>query len=386
MSADAVTGFLYQRSERFFAQAAHGIRELASDELRELGARKTGLTGGGVHFHADLATAVAITYSTRLSARILAPLIVFDCHSDRYLHRTATKMEWERLLDPAMTFAIVANVANSHIRHSLYATQVLKDAIVDRFRERTGTRPSVDRRAPDLTLNLHIADNRATISVDLGGESLHRRGYRTEGGEAPMQETVAAAILRLTGWDGEGPLVDPMCGSGTLLAEALIRGARLPAGMLRKRWGFERLPDFDAEAWRRTRKDAGAAIRHLPAGRLSGSDAAPDILDIARRNLDALPGGKRVTLRRAAFQELEPIANATIVSNPPYGVRLGRPEDAGALMKELGDFLKQRCPGCTAWLYFGERELIKRVGLKPAQKIPLRAGGLDGRLVKYEMW
>ncbi len=386
MTGKAPTEFLYIRSGRYFAQVAHGLREMASEELLELGAEKTGLARAGVHFHADREAAYRIVRESRLVTRVIAPLIIFDCHSDKYLHRTAKKMEWERLLDPTMTFRIAANVGQSRIKHSLYAAQVTKDAIVDRFREATGERPSVDTKTADLTLNLHIANDRATIGVDLGGESLHRRGYRTEGGVAPMQETVAAAVIRFSGWDGERPLVDPMCGSGTLLAEALMRVGRIPAGFLRPTWGLERLPDFDAATWRKVREAGDAGRRDVASGTISGSDRAKEAIARSRANLAALPGGDAIVLRRRAFQDLDPLDGVTIVSNPPYGLRLGNPEKTAALMKEFGDFLKQKCRGSSAWLFFGDRELIKSVGLKAARKIPLRAGGLDGRLVKYEMW
>lgn len=378
--------FLYERTGRYFAQAAHGVRELASEELIELGATKTGLSSGGLHFHADRAAAYRIAYESRLVARVLAPLIIFDCHSDKYLHKTAEKMEWERVLDLDTTFAISANVSGSNVRHSLYASQVLKDAIVDRFRKATGKRPSVDTKTPDVALNLHIADNRATISLDLVGEAMHRRGYRQDGGDAPMQETLAAAVLRHTGWDGETPLVDPMCGSGTLLAEAWMHARRLPSGLLRTRWALERLPDFDADTWKRVRDEAVTRRRNPKPGLLTGSDASGRAIDLARENLHALPGGSGIQLRVSPFQQLDALQNVTIVSNPPYGMRLGRTGEAGALMKEFGDFLKQKCSGSTAWLYFGDRELIKSVGLKPARKIPLRAGGLDGRLARYDLW
>jgi putative N6-adenine-specific DNA methylase len=340
----------------------------------------------GLHVHAEPEAIYRILYESRLLTRVLAPLLVFDCHSDRYLYRTAKKLEWSALLDPDSSFMIVANVSQSRISHSLYAAQVLKDAIVDRFREETGRRPSVNTVTPDVVLNLHVRADRATVSVDLGAGSLHRRGYRIDGGEAPMQETVAAAVIRLSGWDGTTRLVDPLCGSGTLLAEAHMAHARIPAQLLRERWGLQRLPDFDRAVWDRVRERARAAIRDVAPGLVSGSDADAAVLATARSHLDRLPGGPGVALRCVPFQDLDEIEHATIVTNPPWGIRLGERDAAQTLLAQLGDFLKQRCRGSTAWLYFGDRELVKSVGLKPARRIPLRAGGLDGRLVAYELW
>lgn len=377
--------FLYRRAGRYFAQVAHGLREAAAEELGALGAEKIGLARAGLHVHAEPEALYRMAYESRLVTRILAPLLIFDCHSDRYLYKTAKQIDWPSFLSADSRFHVVANVSRSRIRHSLYAAQVLKDAVVDRFRDDTGARPSVEMETPDWVLNLHVHNDRATISVDLGAGSLHKRGYRVRTVEAPMQETVAAAALRLAGWDGTTPLVDPMCGSGTLLAEALYLASGLPAGKLRSRWGLHALPDFDADLWESVRGRADAARRDVPEGRITGSDRDADAVDAARANLGRVPGGSAVVVSRRRFQDLAPLDNVTIVTNPPYGIRLEK-DRVAALMKELGDFLKQKCRGCTAWVYFGERELIKSLGLKSARKIPLRTGGLDGRLVRYDLW
>lgn len=377
--------FLYQKHGRYFAQVAHGLRELAAEELEALGAEKTGLARGGLHVHADQAMAYRLVYRSRLISRLLAPLITFDCHSDKYLYRTAQRIDWPELFGLGDTFSITANVGESAITHSLFAAQRLKDAIVDRFRADVGDRPSVDASHADVVLNLHIWKNRATISLDLGSGSLHRRGYRLESGEAPMQETVAAAILHLTGWNGEQDFLDPMCGSGTIVAEAWMRSRGLPAGMLRPKWGVSYLPDFSESAWNDVQKLAKPAESGRTLGRISGSDRDARAIQQAQANVNRLPGAK-IALERRPFQALEGIENTTIVTNPPYGLRLDNPTEAGLLMKEFGDFLKQKCQGSTAWVYFGQRELMKSVGLRTAAKIPLRTGGLDGRLAKYELW
>ena len=196
-----------------------------------------------------------VNYMTRLATRVLAPLLTFDCHSDKYLYKTAYSIPWSELLSVKSTFAIDANVTASRIKHSQYAAQKLKDAIVDQFREESGVRPNVETRDPDIWLNLFIRNNKATISFDTSGGSLHRRGYRVASVEAPMQETVAAAIIRYTGWDGARQLYDPMCGSGTLLAEAAMHYCRIPAGYLRKKFGFMRLPDFNNSLWKKIKQD-----------------------------------------------------------------------------------------------------------------------------------
>jgi putative N6-adenine-specific DNA methylase len=378
--------FVYQKNNSYFAQVAENVESLAERELAALGATQVNPVYRGVYFTATHEALYRIIYQTRLCTRVLAPLLHFDCHSTKYLYKTARSIPWVELFDREQTFVITATVSDSKITHSQYASLCLKDAIVDQFQEKFGGRPNVDKRNPDLVFNLHIHKNTAVISLDASGSSLHRRGYRQEAVEAPMQESLAAAILDLTQWDGERRLIDPMCGSGTLLCEALMRYCRIPAAYLRERFGFMRMPDFAPEAWQRVKNEADSRIRDLPDGLITGSDAGKLAVRAARINLGQLPNGKEVVVRTSRFQELEPISNAVIVANPPYGVRLGAQAEAAALVGELGSFLKHKCTGSTAYLYFGDRELVKKIGLKPAWKKPLSNGGLDGVLAKYEMY
>ncbi len=375
----------YQEHGAFFAQCADGLEETASEELAMLGAREAVPAYRGIRFRADMTTLYRLNYESRLCSRILAPLITFDCHSTKYLHRTATGIDWESLFDVDRTFMVTSTVSQSLVRHSQYAALCLKDAVVDRFRERTGRRPDVERLSPDITLDLHIERNRATISLDTSGGSLHRRGYRTGGFKAPMQETVAAAIIRMSGWDGATPLRDPMCGSGTLLAEALMSCSRIPAGYLRERFGFESMPGFSREDWMGVRGRADAAIRPLPGGLLEGSDVDPEAVSACRRSLSGLPSGDDVPVVTADFETLEGFPSCTIVTNPPYGMRMGDRQATGDLLKRFGDFLKRRCPGSTAFVYFGDRSLMGSIGLRPAWRRPLRSGQLDGRLARFDM-
>lgn len=378
--------FTYQKTNRYFAQVADGLEELAAAELETLGAGNCRPAYRGVYFEADRAGLYRINYRSRLCTRVLALLLRFDCHSTKYLHKTAIKLPWEALLDPEKSFAVQANVSHSKIRHSQYAALCLKDAIVDYFRDRCGRRPSIDTRNPDVWLNLHIESNKAAISIDTSGGSLHRRGYRQDSIAAPMQETVAAAIVRLSGWDGDQPLYDPMCGSGTLLCEALMQYCRIPAGYLRKRFGFEALPDFDPAVWQRVKKEADQRIRALPPGLIGGSDMSREAVQATKANCALLPHGKKVQLRSRRFQELDGVENSVIICNPPYGIRLQRNSNMDLFMREFGTFLKQRCRGSSAYLYFGAAGLVKKIGLRPAWKKPLKSGGLDGLLVKYELY
>ena len=378
--------FDYQRTNRFFAQVSEEMQALGVEELTRVKARNVSPAYRGIYFEADKAALYRINYTSRYFTRVLAPLLTFNCHTTDYLYKKAMGLNWGELFSVDKSFAIFATVTHSQITHSRYAALCLKDAMVDHFRESYGRRPRIDKMNPYVWINLHITYNRATISLDTSGGSLHRRSYRQATVEAPMQETVAAAIIRLTEWDGSGPLYDPMCGSGTLLIEALMHYCRIPSGILRDRFGFECLPDFDRSLWLALKCQEDEAIRPVSRGVIAGSDLSPEAVDATRKNAVSLPYGHEIDLKVCDFQGIEGLPNTTIVVNPPYGVRLGTKENAGRLYRLLGDFLKQRCQGATAYIYFGDRSLIPEIGLKPAWKRPLRNGGLDGRLSKFEIY
>ncbi len=378
--------FTYQKSGRFFAQIGEGLEDLGKNELQELGAHEIRPGHRGFYFSADKSSLYRLNYCSRLLSRILAPLIRFDCHSAKYLYKTACNIDWSLLIDLKKTFAVKANVSHSRINHSQYASLCLKDAIVDTFRKKTGKRPGVDTKNPDVLFNLHIQNNKATIYLDTSGSSLHRRGYRSQSVAAPMQEIVAAAIIRMSGWDGSKPLVDPMCGSGTILSEAMMHHCKIPAGFLRKKFGFESLPDFDARLWYSVKEKIGKQIRELPIGLISGFDQSEEAIKAAKANISNFPQGKNIPLSVKPFQKIATLQNNVIICNPPYGIRMDTDAKIKDFMKQVGDFLKQRCKGGDAYLYFGNRELIKNIGLKPSWKKILKSGGLDGRLVKYSLY
>jgi putative N6-adenine-specific DNA methylase len=371
---------------RYFAQIADSLKEAGAKELAELGAEDVRPEFSGIRFRADTSGLYRINYLTRLLSRCLAPLISFACPDTDTLYEKAKQIAWEDFFSKGNTFAVSGNVSNSAISHSKYAALRLKDAVADYFKEKSGQRPNVSVRNPDILLNLHIRNDKAVISLDTSGGALHRRGYREETVAAPMQETVAAAIIRFSQWDGSVPLYDPLCGSGTLLCEALMAYSHIPAGVFRNRFGFESLPDFDSAVWKQEKKEADGHIRELPQGLVAGSDVSAEAVSAARTNLMGLHFGNNVSVERIDFRESPAIQGQVIVANPPYGIRMGGDEDLDPFYKALGDFLKQKCKGSTAYIYFGERKYIKKIGLKASWKKPITAGGLDGRLVKYEMY
>ncbi len=376
----------YQKNNRFFAQIADRIKEVGAKELNRLGAQRISPAYRGIYFDADKESLYRINYCTRLASRILAPLVWFNCNTTDQLYKKAKRINWLDIIPQESTFAIFSNVSNSKIRNSQYASLRLKDAIVDSFIEKTKKRPNINPKTPDIWLNLHITSNKAIISLDTSGGSLHKRGYRKTSVEAPMQETVAAAIVKYTEWDGSAALYDPMCGSGTLLSEALMHFCRIPAGIFRSNFGFKFMPDYDSGLWAKVKKELDRQIKALPEERISGSDSSARSIDIAKTNILNLPHGAKIKLRTLDFRKISSLSNRVIITNPPYGIRMGEKQKLDLLYKDFGDFLKNKCKGSTAYIYFGKREFIKKIGLKPSWKKPIESGGLDGRLVKYDLF
>lgn len=378
--------FLYQERAEYFVQIAEGMEDLGARELEGLGAEIRQVVFRGIALKADQRAFYRINYLSRLASRVLAPLASFRCHTPDYLYRRALKVPWDAVLRPDATFAVAANVAHSRLSHSQYVALKLKDAVADWFTAHYGRRPTVDRREPQVGLSLHLEHDQLTISLDASGGPLHRRGYRRASVAAPMQETLAAAIVALSGWDGAVPLYDPMCGSGTLLAEALMHYCRVPAGILRRHWGLVYLPDYDGALWREVQTEAQSHQRPLPAGLVAGADSDPAAVRAARANLGQLPGGTGVELAVQAFQDWPGLRQGLILCNPPYGRRSGEKAAMAALYKTLGDRLKRHCAGSTAFIYCGDRGLIPALGLRTSAKIPLRNGELDGRLVRLALY
>ena len=334
--------YQYQKDNRYFAQIADSLKEAGAEELAELGAEDVSPDFSGIHFRADKSSLYRINYLSRLLSRCLAPLISYACPDTDTLYRKAKRIEWENLLSPGNTFAVTGNVSDSSISHSKYAALRLKDAVADYFKEKSGKRPDVSVRNPDILLNLHIRHDQAVISLDTSGGALHRRGYREETVSAPMQETVAAAIIRFSEWDGSVPLYDPMCGSGTLLCEALMRYSNIPAGIFRNRFGFEFLPDFDGAVWKQVKEAADGNIRELPQGLIAGSDVSAEAVGAARTNLLGLHYGNNVSIEKADFSKLPAEERARVIHAMRMARRTLRSRDAERGGFRFGGWLLER--------------------------------------------
>ena len=378
--------YQYQNDNIYFAQVTGLMEELCGKELIRLGAKNLKIAYRGIYFEADFETLCRVNYTSRLITRVLAPLIEFNCRHTEVLTKTAMKIRWEDFLSVDQTFAITASVSNSEISNSLYALQCLKDGIADYFRDKFGKRPDVETINPDLRINLHIEKGKALISLDTSGESLHKRGYRLLAGEAPMQETLAAALIELSGWSGEEPLMDCMCGSGTILCEALMRYCNIPAQKFRVKFGFFRMPEFDKGRWELLKDFFDKQIRSLPNGLVNGNDRSLEAIKVAKANLSRLPYNDAVNITNKSFQKIDSFENGVLITNPPYGIRLEKDGDIKILYKELGDFLKQKCRGTSAFIFTGQPELRKSIGLKTTRRIPLSNGKLEGVLLQIDSY
>lgn len=372
---------------KFFATTAKGVEEVLAAELHGLGIPGAAAETGGVRFSGDLAAAYRANLHLRTASRVLMHLAEFPCDSPQSLYDGVRTIPWAEHLTPAMTLAVDCNLRDSAITHSGYAALKTKDAIVDQIREQCGTRPNVDPHNPDLLVNVHLFRNRCTISLDTSGTPLDRRGYRLERTEAPLRETLAAALIELTGWDCSIPLTDPMCGSGTIVIEAALKASRCAPGLLRPGFGFQRWLGYDQALWKTLVGEARAQVLEHPAAPLMGYDLAARAVEIARGNSVRADVADMVSFDVGDIADFTPPpAPGILLFNPPYGQRLGEEEVLKTLYKKIGDVMKQRCRGYTAYLFTGNLDLAKCVGLKASRRIVLFNGPIECRLLKYELY
>jgi putative N6-adenine-specific DNA methylase len=370
-------------SERFFAPCPRGLEAVLAAELGALGATQVETADGGVGFTGDVALCMRVNLESRIASRVLWRVGHAGYRNERDVHAAARALDWPRWFTVDKTIRVNVSAIRSPLKSLDFATLTIKDALCDRFRDTCGKRPSVDTQQPDVRIHAFLTATDVTFYLDTSGEPLFKRGYRREGGEAPLRENLAAGILRLTGWQPGTPLLDPMCGSGTFLAEAAMIASDIPPGHARG-FGFEKLAAFDWAVWTRMRETAQERRRVPAAGTLHGTDLKGDMLKLAHANLDALGVADAVSLKQVNVLELSPPAPAGIlVANPPYGVRMEDAEQLAAFYPKLGDALKQRFAGWTAYLFSGDTRLPKLIGLKPSRRTPLFNGALECRL--YEI-
>lgn len=372
---------------KFFATAAKGLEELLAAELAALDITTARIERGGVSFVGSFLDGCRACLWLRTASRVLQLVAEFPADSPQALYDGVRTVDWPRYLRPDMTMAVDAVLRDSVMTHSGFVALKTKDAVVDALREKYGRRPNVDPKAPDLRLNVHLVKNVCTLSLDLAGDPLDRRGYRLDRNKAPLRENLAAALVAFSGWQGERPLYDPMCGSGTIAIEAALRASRTAPGLLRPQFGFQRWPQHDPLAWKRIVAEAESLrLPQLPVA-IRGFDRSPGAIEMARQNAARAGVAGMVSFAPADVGTFTPeTLPATIILNPPYGERMGEIEELAGLYRLLGDVLKQRCAGSTAFILCGNSELAKQVGLKASRRIPLWNGPLECRLLKYDLY
>ena len=403
---------------RFFATTAKGIESITADELKRLGAENVEQSFGGVYFEGGNELLYRANLSLRTATRVLVPLREFAAKTPEMLYDQVRRIKWENYLNPEMTFAVDCTIAGSktlrkgmegrkeggelprprlatdpaplteRLNHSRYAALKVKDAIVDQLRHKQGARPNVDAASPDIQVVVYLHGGRCILSLDSSGPSLHERGYRLRDSGAPLKETLAAAIIDLSGWDPKTPFIDPMCGSGTLPLEAGLKALNIAPGLFRERFGFFGWPDFDQALWTKVVDDARAQINKRVEAPILGLDHDREAIGVALENSKRAGLTKLVHFERRGLETLAPIGDkpGTVIANPPYGERLGEVEELKSLYTMLGDLFKQKMKGYTACIFTGNLELAKHVGLRATRRIELFNGPIDCRLLKYDLY
>ncbi len=374
------------RNYTLIVRTMAGLEEILAGELKQAGATGLEILNRAVKCQGDNQVMYAANYRCRCALRVLSVVKEFEAENETELYRGARNFPWENLIDAGNTIAVHAIVNQSRITHSHYAALKVKDAIADRFRKIENRRPSVDVENPDLRIQLHLHKSHATLLLDSSGDSLHKRGYRRIQGEAPLSEVLAAGMIMLAGWDGSSLLLDPMCGSGTILCEAAMIAKKIPPGYFRKSFGFMRWKDYDASLWDDIRRKANLEIQALSAP-VVGSDVNQRTLFAASENIEAAGLTDDIILKQVAFEDSSPPSSNSgfIITNPPYGERIKK-NDLHAFYKMIGDVLKNKYAGYSAWLITSDFDALKRVGLKPSQKLTLYNGPLECRYVKYDLY
>lgn len=367
------------------AKTFFGFEEILVKELQQLGAQEVEMGTRAVSFKGDKGFMYKANLSLRTALKILKPICQFRAFNDQSLYKGIQGIDWSKYLNASQTFVIDTTIHSDNFKHSQFVSQKAKDAIVDQFREKFGQRPSIDKDFPDLRINIHIDRDQCTVSLDTSGASLHHRGYRSATNIAPINEVLAAGMLLLSGWDGSSDFLDPMCGSGTILAEAAMIACNIPANINRKEFAFEKWNDWDNDLFDQIIDSLMKRTKEFHY-KIIGYDKAPSAVNKAKDNIINANLEDYVTISQANFFDTkkETVGPLHMVFNPPYGERLDI--DLERFYRELGDTLKNNYPNTNAWFITANLEALKFVGLRPSRKIKLFNGSLEARLVKYEMY
>lgn len=371
--------------QRFFAPCPRGLEAVLAGELAELGAADIVAAEGGVGFSSAMSVAYAANLHSRIASRVLWQVGSGRYRSEEDVYRRVNALDWPQLFDGTLTIRVNVAAVRSPLNSLDFITLRIKDAVCDKFRTQTGVRPSVDTAQPEVRIHAFLETERFTLYLDTSGEPLFKRGARQMTGEAPLRENLAAGILKLSGWTPDLPLLDPMCGSGTFLIEALQIAHGIAPGAKRD-FAFEKLRGFDATGWDRIKAQAEAQPAPNPSPAIFGSDLYGESLKLARVNLAAAGFADAATLKQANILEISaPGAQGVLVANPPYGVRLGEQDELAAFYPQVGDVLKKKFAGWRAYVFTADMRLPKLIGLSPSKRTPLYNGALECRLYEFKM-
>ena len=377
----------HNQSFELIAKTFKGLEEVLAGELLELGANDIQIGRRAVYFTGDKALMYKANLALRTASRVLKPICKFKAKNADEVYMAVNRIPWENYMSLSNTFAIDATVYSETFRHSAFLTYRVKDAIVDRFSEQTGKRPSVALTNPDIQINIHVAAEQVTISLDSSGPSLHKRGWREANTEAPINEALAAGLLLLAGWKGQTDLYDPMCGSGTFLIEAAMIALNIAPGLYRSSFAFEKWPDFDRDLFDDIYNDDSAErpfTHHI-----YGADAAFYCVRAAETNIKRAGLNKYISVRQCRIQDLQPeTKDCLVMINPPYGERIKTNQNTDVLIlyKEMGTALKFRFSGSTAWVISSNEEALKNVGLRPTKRFKVLNGELDCLFCKFDLF
>lgn len=370
---------------KMIAKTFFGFEEILANELKMLGAQDVEQGVRMVSFKGDKGFMYKANLSLRTALKILKPIYFFKANNEQALYKGISGVNWSKLMNANQTFVIDATVHSTFFNHSEFVSQKCKDAIVDQFRERTGQRPSIEKIHPDLRINIHIDKDQVSVALDTSGNSLHQRGYKTATNIAPINEVLAAGMIILSGWDGQTDFLDPMCGSGTILAEAAMIACNIPANINRKQFAFEKWNDWDADLFDSIQESLLKKIREFHYT-IKGFDKSPSAVQKAKENIKNANLDEYISIEERNFfdTQKESEGKLQMVFNPPYDERLNI--EMEGFYASIGDTLKKNYPGTNAWFITANLEALKFVGLKPSRKIKLFNAGLEARFVKYEMY
>jgi putative N6-adenine-specific DNA methylase len=361
-----------------------GVEEVLKEELNELGYNEVTVLNRAVQIQGTMADVYYLNLHLRCAMSVLVEVKKFKIRDEQDLFKQCMKIDWTSFFDINQTFAVKGAIQSTLFTHTKFPFLLVKDAIVDTFRDKLGERPDVNIKTPQVVFDLYIKESQVTISLNTSGAPLYQRGYRTEVGEAPLNEVTAAALIRLSGWDRKSTFMDPFCGSGTILIEAALLASGIPSNIDRQHYAFKNFKGFDAPLWEKIQSEAIKTCKGFDF-EILGSDMDSDMMMMAKRNLRGLPVGRFVNVSTNSFKEVKkPSDNGTIVCNPPYGERMG--DDIEDMYQELGDWFKNELKGWNCWVISSNEEGFKSIGLKPNKKVKLYNGDLECSFREYRIF